>query len=191
MFGPGTGIQKGTRLAQRANGGWKQLGMCMPDPKNPSAGKFLEVKMLPPTVKNSGLKIINGERMVGKCPLAMRFEKSCTQECEYSSHPASLTPKAWHGWSVERDGNGREMIGTVVTKHQVKYPAIGAGVRKCCQKLGCPSDCKDPKVGGTLYRYKTEITQHNIYKDIWDLFKGKYTLKKETGAKACKNGRYI
>ena len=191
MFGPGTGIQKGTRLAQRANGGWKQLGMCMPDPKNPSAGKFLEVKMLPPTVKNSGLKIINGERMVGKCPLAMRFEKSCTQECEYSSHPASLTPKAWHGWSVERDGYGREMIGTVVTKHQVKYPAIGAGVRKCCQKLGCPSDCKDPKVGGTLYRYKTKITQHNDNKGIWDLFKGKYTLKKETGAKACKNGGYI
>ena len=192
IFASGKGIPKGTRLAQRANDGWRQIGICMPDPRNPSSGgKFLEVKMLTPTAQNSGLKIINGERMVGKCPIKMRFEKNCTQECEYSSHPAGLTPKAWLGWSVERDGYGREMIGTVVTKHQVKYPAIGTGVRKCCQQLGCPSDCKDPKVGGTLYRYNTTITQHNANKNMWEPFKGKYTLKKESGAKACKNGKYI
>ena len=186
------GVEKGTRLAERANGGWKEVGFCQPDPKNSSAGRKLQVKMLAPTEKNAGLTTVNGERMVAKCPLGFNWKTGCTQECMYSSHPRSLTPEAWHGWSVAKDGWGREMIGDVVTKHQVKYPAIGSGVRKCCQKLGCPTDCKDPKVGGTLYTFAARITEKGDYKDLWNLFKGKYTLEKETGAKACSGrGGYL
>ena len=180
-----SGVEKGTTLA----GHWQTYGYCQPDPKNSSAGRELQVKMVAPTEKNSGID--PKTRMLAKCPLALKWKHGCTQECMYSSHPAEFTPQAWHGWDADKDGYGREMTGRVVTKHQVKYPAVGAGVRKCCQKLGCPLDCEDPKIGGMLYKHRATITKYNHHKGLWDMFKGKYTLKKDTGAKACKGGKYI
>ena len=196
---------KGTRLSGR----WANVGPCRPNPKDPSKGVHMQVKMITPTVQNSGLKDVPGKgRMVAKCPIEYRFSpEECSSDCEYSSSGNELVPDGWFGWErlpvSEHGGIGLGDAGILVSKHQVKYPAVGMA-RKCCQRLGCAMDCKDPEPGGILYKKRSTV--YEKCRDDWhgnrcagryglSLFKifakQGFDLKKKSGTYACHAGRNI
>lgn len=111
------------------------------------------------------------------------------KNCVYSS--VNLRgPGGWFGWSSEKDGLGREMKGIVVSKHKVHESAVGGG-KKCCEALGCPSDCKDPGVGQHVYKKRATIGRIGSYSSMWPSYKGKFTLERTSGQKACDNNSYV
>lgn len=111
------------------------------------------------------------------------------KNCVYSS--VNLRgPGGWFGWSSEKDGLGREMKGIVVSKHKVHESAVGGG-KKCCEALGCPSDCKDPGVGQHVYKKRATIGRIGSYSSMWPSYKGKFTLEQTSGQKACDNNSYV
>ena len=111
------------------------------------------------------------------------------KNCAYSS--VNLRgPGGWFGWSSEKDGLGREMKGIVVSKHKVNESAVGGG-KKCCEALGCPSNCKDPGVGKHVYKKRETIGRIGYYASYWPSYKGKFTLERTSGQKACDNNSYV
>ena len=99
-------------------------------------------------------------------------------------------PGGWFGWSSEKDGLGREMKGIVVSRHKVHESAVGGG-KKCCEALGCPSNCKDPGVGKYVYKKRATIGRIGSYSSMWPSYKGKFTLERTSGQKACDNNSYV
>jgi hypothetical protein len=111
------------------------------------------------------------------------------KNCAYSS--VNLRgPGGWFGWSSKNDGLGREMKGIVVSKHKVNESAVGGG-KKCCEALGCPSNCKDPGVGKHVYKKRATIGRVGYYASYWPSYKGKFTLERTSGQKACDNNSYV
>ena len=111
------------------------------------------------------------------------------KNCTYSS--INLRgPGGWFGWSSKKDGLGREMKGIVVSKHKVNESAVGGG-KKCCEALGCPSNCKDPGVGKHVYKKRETIGRVGYYASYWPSYKGKFTLERTSGQKACDNNSYV
>ena len=111
------------------------------------------------------------------------------KNCAYSS--VNLRgPGGWFGWSSKKDGLGREMKGIVVSKHKVNESAVGGG-KKCCEALGCPSNCKDPGVGKHVYKKRATIGRIGYYASYWPSYKGKFTLERTSGQKACDNNSYV
>ena len=111
------------------------------------------------------------------------------KNCAYSS--VNLRgPGGWFGWSSKKDGLGREMKGIVVSKHKVNESAVGGG-KKCCEALGCPSNCKDPGVGKHVYKKRETIGRVGYYASYWPSYKGKFTLERTSGQKACDNNSYV